>query len=157
MAIFITVSRLTECEFYNFFNYFFLTLYFYLTVLLYLDTFLVQISYLFLDIKNIVEHNTVNMYTKHIDLVYLHTLVMGNWDKSFKINGTYVSFSGYISLLDIFVWNMVSAEANVLKNKQNIYLKNVFFKGTKHKYRGFFVQSKIVLFLLLFLLCKPQI
>lgn len=48
-------------------------------------------------------------------LNYLPTLTMGKPARFFKINGTYVSFSGYISLFDILEWKMVNSVVFGLK------------------------------------------
>lgn len=44
------------------------------------------------------------------------TLIIGKLAMFFKSNGTYVSFSGYIALFDILVWNMVNTVAFDLKH-----------------------------------------
>lgn len=62
---------------------------------------------------------------------YSPTLMIGELDIFFKINGTYVSFSGYISLFDILEWNMVRAVVFGLKkvHKKSSGLKYILAGG----------------------------
>jgi len=52
---------------------------------------------------------------KQVNLKNSPTLKIRALDMFFKINGTYVSFLGYISLFDILEWNMVNAVVFGLK------------------------------------------